>query len=272
MSAYDTKITIGKDEDTDELTPQGLFYEGMSELDRISALNDLSKQLEEIKMNKDIRKDLYNQNIIDPGHDHIFPPKDRTTIFTHWESLDGWTIGGTGTEVISDYIGMLILTTGASANDTAFAQAITTGITTSFDVSQASIFQTSLKVNALTSQTAYFGVGDLDGAAGAEGYGFKIANGTLSGVTVESNNETLVTLSSTIDLDDNFNEYRATFDGKSTIRFYVNGRLEGTTQGGTTSRIPNTDSATYGTFFIQTTTTAARTMNAKYFYFSQINS
>ena len=139
-----------------------------------------------------------------------------------------------------------------------------------FDVSQASVFQTNLSLGATTSQTVYFGIGELLGAAGSEGYGFKVADGVLSGVTVESNNETTVALPTTITLT-NFNEYKATFDGDSTIRFYVNGILVGSTQGGSTSRIPNTDDDAFGTFFIKTGTTAARTMNVKYFYFSQLN-
>ena len=78
-------------------------------------------------------------------------------------------------------------------------------------------------------------------------------------------------LPTTINLDDIFHEYKATFDGDSTIRFYVDGVLVGTTQGGSTSRIPNTDDDVFGTFYIKTGTTVARTLIARYFYFTQQN-
>src|SRR3990167_10869770 len=49
-----------------------------------------------------VKEVLEGKNEFDPGHSHIFLPKDVTQIFTHFESLDSWTLGGTGTEVISN--------------------------------------------------------------------------------------------------------------------------------------------------------------------------
>lgn len=217
-----------------------------------------------------IKEILEGKNEFDPGHSHLFPPKDVTVIFTHFESLDSWTIAGTGTEVISNYVGGTVLQTGTSANDSAHIRAIATGNTSAFDVSQTSIFQSVLSVNSATSITGYWGVGDITngGAFGAsleEGYGFKYVSGTLSALTVESGVEVLTTIAGITAT--NFNEYRATFNGKNRVNFFVNGRLRASH----TTRIPNTDDDVFGTFYVETETTAARSMNAKYFYFLQQN-
>ncbi len=209
-----------------------------------------------------------NKNEVLPGHEHLFPPRDKTIVYSFFESKDGWATGGVGTEVITPQIGGLSLTTGASTNDDAWILATTTGFN-SFDVSQASAFQTVLKFSSAASITAYWGVGDITaggafGAANEEGYGFKYVSGTLSALTVKNGAETLTTINNITAT--NFNEYRAIFDGRA-VNFFVNGRNVATHRAG----IADTDDDIFATFYVKTTTTAAKTMYARYLYFVQLN-
>lgn len=252
--------------------------ENIGERPEIEVLKERIKSLEQslfsinhyIGMNepRGLRELIEGKNEFDVGHNHLFPPKDVTVIQSFFESKDGWASGGVGTEVITQQIGGISIATGASTNDDAWILATTTGFN-SFDVSQASSFQTVMKFSAATSITGYFGVGDITaggafGAANEEGYGFKYVSGTLSALTVKNGAETLTTINNITAT--NFNEYRAIFSGKS-VRFYVNGKIVATHSAG----IPDTDDDIFGTFYVKTTTTAARTLYAKYFYFTQQN-
>jgi len=216
---------------------------------------------------------LTNRNIIDPGHDHLFPPRNRTVIFSQFESIDGWQIGGTGTYVASIFVGGISLATGASTNDDIFLIAETTGFN-SFDVTKPSAFQTVLKFSSAANITAYWGVGDITdggafGGSNDEGYGFKYINGTLSAVTIKNGTETATVITGITAT--NFNEYRAVFstseDGQSSVHFYVNGVLA-TSHG---VNLPNTDDDVFATYYVKTTTTAAKTLFVKYNYFVQVN-
>ena len=211
---------------------------------------------------------LENKNEFDPGHSHLFLPKDKTVIFSHFESLDGWTTGGVGTEVITIKLGGTSLATGASSGDDAWA--IASGATTdTFDVSQDSLFQSVLKLSGAATITSYWGAGDITaggafGAANEEGYGFKYVNGTLSALSVKNGAETLTTILGITAT--NFNEYRAIWNTRS-VKFYVNGVWKVTHTAG----LMDTDDDVFATFYVKTTTTAARTIYVKYLYFVQQN-
>ena len=64
------------------------------------------------KSPKNVKNVLENKNEFDPGHSHFLPPRNFTVLNSVFESLDGWTIGGVGTEVITRYIGGVEITTG----------------------------------------------------------------------------------------------------------------------------------------------------------------
>lgn len=209
-----------------------------------------------------IKNVLESKNETDPGHEHLFPPRNKTVIFTHFESLDGWATSGTGTEVITIQVGGTNIATGASTNNTVLLTATTTGFN-SFDVSQASAFQTLLSLSATSLLTVYFGVGNLSTAAD-DGYGFKYADGVLSAVTMDGGSETLTAISNITVT--NFNEYRAIWDTHSVV-FMVNGRVVATHR----ANLPNTDDDVFFTYYIQTAADAAKTMYIKYMYFVQNN-
>ncbi len=231
-------------------------------------INYLNRYLNPGQING-LREILESKNQGDPGHEHLFPPRKKTVIQSFFESKDGWATGGVGTEVITPQIGGVSITTGTSANDDAWMLATTTGFN-SFDVSQASVFQSILKVSAATTILSYWGVGDITagggfGGANEAGYGFKYVSGTLSSLTVVGGVETLKTISGITAT--NFNEYRAIFDGKS-VSFFVNGRNVNVHRAG----LPTADDDIFATYYVKATAiSAARTLYAKYMYFVQIN-
>jgi len=218
-----------------------------------------------------IRSLLESKNEFDPGHEHVFLPRNKTTIYSAFESLDGWSTGGVGTEAITQRVGGVQITTGSSTNDDAFVIADTSGLNSFIPSSKASIFQTVLSLVSLTNVTAYWGVGDITAGGGfgggEEGYGFKFVNGTLSALSVEAGNETLTTISG-ITLTD-ANEYKAIFnataDGQHSVTYLVNGLNVATHR----ANLPDTDDNIFGSYYIKTTTTSVKTMYLRYFYFVQ---
>lgn len=104
MPAYDETITdeSGLDEDElddaqkkqDEPVPTDSFYKGMSEDKMLSVLNGLSQQVRDIQRDsvkqdtRSISDVLFNQNSINPGHQHLLIPSSPTQITANQNNYD----------------------------------------------------------------------------------------------------------------------------------------------------------------------------------------
>lgn len=125
--------------------------------------------------------------------DEILPNKifdvvwKKTLRFTtFFESLDGW--GNSGVTLSDD---QLTFTTGAVSGNFAeiFKQPNNQGLIT---FSQRNAFRTNIQLSQITSQTIYITTGNV--RAGTEGYGFKIVDDTLYGVSHDGTTESTIKL------------------------------------------------------------------------------
>lgn len=255
------------------------FYEGQSELERLDRLNDIAFKLREINPitpSRDPRSADYsqhNKNVFDPGHEHLFPPKDKKVIHAMFESSDGWTTGQNGNPATFTFdlgaLSIVTAATGAGENGYVKAYALYDTLYTA----KQSAYQSVVQLVSDSSQIAYFGIGDLGkniaGATGAEfGYGFKVDGSTLYAVTVKSDGATATettTEVTNVDVTD-FNEYRAVYDTRSCL-FMVNRKVVAIHR----DDLFDDDSRYTFVYVVQTSTTAARTLRAKYGYFAQKN-
>jgi hypothetical protein len=129
---------------------------------------------------------------------------------TFFESLEGFHRAGNA----SVDGNQLILSTGESANSFAqvFKQPEWQGI---LSFGERSAFRTSVTINNPKEMTAYITVG----LHGTNGYGFKIDNGTLYGVTHNDTTEEVVRLTP---LNSGVYNISARLEPKSSVSFYVN--------------------------------------------------
>lgn len=111
------------------------------------------------------------------GDGEISLPKltaDHRIIISSFESLDGWNVGGT------TYLelGSLGLRTANTTNAYAYAYDTPSGqIGLTWD--KDFFWQATVKLNQITNQEVYFGIGGSEYVGGYSGAGFKISNGTL---------------------------------------------------------------------------------------------
>lgn len=109
---------------------------------------------------------------------------------TFFESLDGFLVSSAGVAIAND---QLTLTTGAVSgnNESIIKQPNNQGLIT---FSQPSRMRSEFQVGYVAAQTGYITIGNVPTAA--QGYGFKIINGSLYGVTHNGTTETTVLLQS----------------------------------------------------------------------------
>lgn len=105
---------------------------------------------------------------------------------TFFESLDGF--GGSNRTLLNDEVTLTTLQTTGSEADI-FKSPDQQGLIT---FSQPSRFKSSFLFDNVYNQTTYITIGDIEG--GGQGYGFKIANGVIYGVTHDGSTENAVTL------------------------------------------------------------------------------
>ncbi len=122
------------------------------------------------------------------------------------------------------------------------------------------IFETRVKIAQTTNQEIYILHGDPDVP---KGWGFKIANGTLSSCYYDDTSTEQLTTISGITLTD-WNIYRVEFVDGVSVKFYVNGVLKVTV----TDDIDNA-SGTYMWYSIKTTANAAKTMYVQSLHYDE---
>jgi len=155
----------------------------------------------------------------------------RQFIYTCFESLDGWETDVVGTGAVTVNLGSLYLKTGATNNSSILVANRNLSVLPLKIGEKSSLVEYGLVIPILTGDnyTAYFGVGDLNGALGGDGesYGFKVVNDTLYALYSVVAGETLTEITG-VTLSD-FNVYRTVYDfSKKLLSFYVNGILKTT--------------------------------------------
>ena len=154
-----------------------------------------------------------------------------------FDSFDGWTNAVSGSASITATIGGAQLTTGATANSTATANAEVLN-STEMDFSKNPIFECIIKCSSDANQLGYVGIGDLGiGDGTEEGFGFRISNAVLYAISTYSNGSTSASTNTELTgiTVTNTNLLRAVMDSsEGKIYYYVNGKLKAT----------HTDSAT----------------------------
>ena len=129
-------------------------------------------------------KSVIDDILIDKIFDTIW--KKTFHYITFFESFDGFSVGDAA--IAHDH---LTLTTQATTNDTATVvkQPDLQGRLT---FSQSSRFASGFQADQITNQTVYLTIGGV--VSGNEGYGFKIINGNLYGVTHDGTTENTILL------------------------------------------------------------------------------
>ncbi len=180
---------------------------------------------------------------------------------TFFESLDGFTNSGVA---IAD--AQLTFTTGASEND--FARLLKQPDNHGFiTFSQPSRFKTAFELAQVTNQTAYFFRGG-DPSASNQGYGFKVVDGTLYGVTIDSGGtENAVSLQS-VSADTEY-EVEARYSPSDKVIFYVGSSAGSIVQekGTSTTNLPSPSEVVNDLLFsvrIATNEDAAKVMYISY--------
>lgn len=187
---------------------------------------------------------------------------------TFFESLDGFNI--TGTTSLDDT--QLTLTTGAvSGNSSQVAkQPLNQGLIT---FSQKSRMRSAFSVNQITNQTIYLTVGNV--VTGSQGYGFKIVNGTIYGVTHNGSSESTVQIQS-ISANEVYS-IEARYNPSDKVIFFIS---DPTTSpdtpirevGSLSTNLPSSTEVANANLFnfrITTNEGAAKTMNVTFFEYLQ---
>ena len=188
-------------------------------------------------------------------------------VYTNFESADGWT-GGANLDARLGGSAIHVPNVSGSKEE---INAEIFGGGGVFYTTKNPGFQCGLECSATTNQTIYFGVGDLNIGDGTEnGFGFKIANGTLYALHTESDGVT-----STERLDEitgitltDSNNYKALYISNSKIEFYVNNILMLTQ---TTNLLVsgNDDDPVLMSFSVKTLENAAKAIYLRYALFFQ---
>lgn len=148
---------------------------------------------------------------------------------TFFESVDGYSTGGVGTEVVDVSLGHLQLQTGGVTNNTAFAvkyfnSAVAFGM--SWDKQRSIKIGFSFLTPIARAKTVRFGMGGQVTSDIAQQIGFFISNETLYGYVADGSSYDLVsygTITSSTVYD-----CEARSDGAGTVEFFVNGTSIGT--------------------------------------------
>lgn len=143
---------------------------------------------------------------------------------TFFESIDGYSITETTAGNVSVDGGELLVATDATSSDSSkILKEPTWNSVITF--SQNSEFRTSFNLNSVADVTAYFTVGDV--AGGLQGYGFKVVDDVLYGVTHDGTTENTVQLTDSYDTNNNNFHARYFTDGR--VYFWYNSNLIATT-------------------------------------------
>lgn len=174
-------------------SPQG-FSQAESLLE--ARLLKLEAEIQQLKLQTgklEYPVDVQSKAAIEQAVDEFLPNKILDIIWkktfhylTLFESLDGF--GGSGVTIAND---QLTFATGAVSGNFAeiFKQPNNQGLAT---FSQRSFLRTNVKLAQITNQTIYITVGNVRNVS--EGYGFKISDDTLYGVSNDGTTESTVKL------------------------------------------------------------------------------
>lgn len=190
--------------------------------------------------------------------DHLFGSVDmkhlvdnKLVYFSGFESLDGWSTGGT----VSVKVWGTILTTPASVDGEAYIGQDGVTSASETDFTKNPFFQTSVQLGSSTSQRVWLIRGGLPGNEEGDFFGFKILNGTLyaywsSGLTEYTSEISGITVT-------DLHVYRAYCDSTAEkIYFYVDGVLEYTAE----TNYPTDGSARIFYAYITTAISTARVL------------
>jgi hypothetical protein len=180
-------------------------------------------------------------------------------LITCFEYKTAWNwIQGSGAWSVVFNVFDCMICSGGSYRDYALLSSHTSVGDPILKFTKDSFFQTTILFQSVTDQFAYFVAGEV-----SEGFGFKVANGTLYSYHNDGS-DVVTTEISDIDLD-TYNVYRAVFSAAdSKIYFYVNGVLEATHS----TYIPSGDSDYFFSYYIEAVYGGARTMRARDLIFS----
>ncbi len=201
--------------------------------------------------------------------DRIFDAVWKNTFhyITFFESLDGFTNSAV---VIAD--AQLTFTTGATTNDLArvVKQPDNQGVIT---FSQPSRMRSTVDIDQTTAQTIYITVGNV--VSGAQGYGFKIVNDSIYGVTHNGSAETTKLLQ-TLSVDTEYN-FEARYLPEVGVSFWIDDSTTTpatliTEKGRITATLPSPAAVNNDNLMNITITTnanAAKVMRMSYFEYLQ---
>lgn len=245
------------------------------------AFEELKKELEQ-KREITYPPDLDFKRSVELVLDGLLREKIHDTLWrktfrfmTLFESLDGWGTTVINSSTVVAASDMVTLTTDTATNDSAklFKNTDIQGL---ISFSQRSRFRTRIELSSVADQLVYITIGNIQG--GAQGYGFKIADAVLSGVTDDGTTESLVTL---ITLQAN-KEYSldARYEPGRGVVFLVDDPTSTPAapldeQGSLSTNIPDTAITPNDypfDFYIRTDTTAAKVLRVSFTeYLQEIN-
>ena len=181
---------------------------------------------------------------------------------TFFETIDGFTKTA-GVTLNPDEIE--VTTTGVLDNSQSIEKIATwQGLTTLFD---RSLFRTAFNLNAVTNVTAYITVGDV--AGGSAGYGFKVVNSSLYGVSHNGTTETTILLQTITTDNYNINAY---LNPSDKIIFLVNNIEKGViTTGlptGLTAGVPSVNNVLMK-FYVKATAAEIKSLQTSAFQYYQ---
>jgi len=193
----------------------------------------------------------------------------------YFESLDGWGTTFVNAGTIATASDMVTFTTNTATNDSAklFKNTDIQGL---ISFSEKSRFRTRIELGAVTSQLVNISVGNIEG--GAQGYGFRVVNATLSGVTDDGTSESTVTLQ-TLSANTEYSLEARYEPGKGVV-FFVDDSTTSPADpldqtGSLTTNLPSsaiTPNDYPFDFYIRTDTTAARILRVSFVeYLQQIS-
>ena len=188
---------------------------------------------------------------------------------TWFESVDAYEIQS-GTVAPDGGVGISLLTGAVSGNTAEMIKSPETQNILRWDREQR--FRATIFVNSVTSQTVKVCIGEETPAAGAvkTGYGFKVTNGALKGISANGTSETEIDLSTTLSTGGSAGvDLEARFAPGDKIVFIVN-KIE---KGVITTNLPSLDlTPLHDPFFnawIKTNAAGAKTLYVTYFEYIQ---
>jgi hypothetical protein len=145
-----------------------------------------------------------------------------TEWLTLFESIDGYIVGGVGTEVVNvTTSGNLLMQTSAATNDTAYIIKDVPAGSFGLSWSKKRTWRTSFSIQNQMNQTIRFGTGGQVSAATNKQIGFLISNWTLYGVCADDTDYSTVSYG-TISADTVY-DVEARYNGSNSCEFFLNG-------------------------------------------------